>query len=298
MKAQNVCIPCILDDLVGATRDLELSSEVGRQVLREALGFLSGNFDGSRPPAFYITEVHRTLKRVTGIAVPFAEARERANHAGVKLADKVRAEIKNLPEVERLTRLIRLAIAGNELDFRTVGTGYRVTETALELRLREAATRSLAVDEMDVIHDATRKAEKGQQILFIHDNVGEIALDRLLIEELKREGARVASVLRGGPITSDATVKDGKTVGLDRVARVIESGPDTLGISFEEMSPALRKALKEADLIFSKGQANYYVLSEHRREIPAPIIYLLRTKCDLVASEFGHKGRVSIAALR
>jgi hypothetical protein len=295
MKAQNVCIPCILDDLVGAARNLDLSPEMSRQVLREALGFLAQNFDGSQTPAFYITEVHRTMKRVSGIPVPFAEARARSNQAGVKLADKVRAELKSLPEEKRGQRYLRLAIAGNELDFRTVGTGYGVTDTALELRLREAAAQPLAVDESGNIYQAAKRAKN---ILFIHDNVGEIALDRLLIEELGKMGAKVVSALRGGPITSDATVKDGQTVGLDRVARVIEAGPDTLGISFEEMSPALRKALKEADLIFSKGQANYYVLSEHRREIPAPIAYLLRTKCDLVASEFGLKGKVSIAALR
>ncbi|MDD5222554.1 MAG: ARMT1-like domain-containing protein [bacterium] len=295
MKAQNVCIPCILDDLVGAARDLDLSPEMSRQVIREALDFLAKNYDGARPPSFYITGVHRILKKVTGILVPFADIRERANHAGVKLADKVRTELKSVPEKERFHRLVRLAVAGNELDFRTVGTGYRVTETALELRLREAVSRSLAVDEIGKIHQAARKAKN---ILFIHDNVGEIALDRLLIEELKRMGARVASVLRGGPITSDATVEDGKTVGLDQVARVIEAGPDTLGISFEEMSSDLKKALAGADLIFSKGQANYYVLSEHRREIPAPIAYLLRTKCDLAASEFGQQGKVSIAALR
>lgn len=295
MKAQNVCIPCILDDLAGAARNLDLSPEMGRQVLREALGFLAQNFDGSQTPAFYITGVHRILKRVSGIPVPFAEARARANQAGVKLADKVRAELKSLPGEKRGQRYLRLAIAGNELDFRTVGTGYGVTDTALELRLREAAAQPLAVDESGNIYQAARRAKN---ILFIHDNVGEIALDRLLIEELGEIGAKVVSVLRGGPITSDATVQDGQTVGLDRVARVIEAGPDTLGISFEEMSPALKKALAEADLIFSKGQANYYVLSEHRREIPAPIAYLLRTKCDLVASEFGLKGKVSIAALR
>jgi len=295
MKAQNVCIPCILDDLVGATRILKLPPDVSRRVIREALGFLAKNFDGSRPPAFYITEVHRILKKVTGITVPFAEARERANQVCLKLAAKIRGEIKSLADLEYFRRLVLLAVAGNELDFRTAGTGYGVTEKDMDARLREAASRPLAVDEIGKIYEAA--AEAGQ-VLFIHDNVGEIALDRLLLEELKRMGAGVTSALRGGPITSDATVKDGKTVGLDQVARVIEAGPDTLGISFEEMSPDLKKALAGADLVISKGQANYYVLSEHRHEVAAPIAYLLRTKCDLCASEFGQKGRVSIAALR
>jgi len=295
LKAQNVCIPCILDDLVGAIRTLKLSPETSRKVIREALGYLAKGFDGSRPPASYITEIHRTLKRVTGITVPFAEARERANQVCLKLAARIRGEIKDLSDLECFHRLVRLAVAGNEMDFRTVGTGYGVTEKDMDSRLREAASRPLAVDEIGKLYEAAGEA---REVLFLHDNVGEIALDRLLIEELKRLGARVTSALRGGPITSDATVKDGKMVGLDQVAQVIEAGPDTLGISFEEMSPALKKALTGTDLILSKGQANYYVLSEHRQEVNAPIAYLIRTKCDLVASEFGQKGRVSIAALR
>ncbi|GAH29734.1 unnamed protein product, partial [marine sediment metagenome] len=49
----------------------------------------------------------------------------------------------------------------------------------------------------------------------------------------RRYGSSVTSVLRGGPITSDATMEDGEEVGLQEAAsEIILAGPDTLGISF------------------------------------------------------------------
>lgn len=295
MKAELVCIPCILDDVIGAVGQLGLASETRRQIVREVLAYLGGCFDTSRPPSDFITEAHRIVKRVSGIAVPFAEPRDLANRVGRDLAEGVRSEIARLTDEERFHRLVRFAIAGNELDFRTIGTGYGLSRSDIDARLRDAAGRELALDEVAQIRDAAREAS---EVLFIHDNVGEIAFDKLLIEELNRAGSRVTSALRGGAITSDATVDDGREMGIGDVARVIEAGPDTLGISFPEMSPDLRGELSRADLVISKGQANYYVLSEFRAEVPGRIAFLLRTKCDLVASKFSQEGKVSIAVLR
>jgi hypothetical protein len=125
-------------------------------------------------------------------------------------------------------------------------------------------------------------------VLYIHDNVGEIALDMLFIKEIRRHGCHVTSTLRGGPITSDATMEDGRAVGLDRaVDQLISAGPDTLGVSWEEASPELREAVRAARLIIAKGQANYYVLSEHRAELDAEIFCLFTIKCQPVADVVG-----------
>jgi hypothetical protein len=103
---------------------------------------------------------------------------------------------------------------------------------------------------------------------------------------------------RGGPITSDVVMSDANAVKMHEVANVILSGPDTLGISFKEMTEECRTALENADVIITKGQANFYVLSEFGMEFPnATIISLFVTKCDLVSDIFGLKGKVGIAAI-
>jgi uncharacterized protein with ATP-grasp and redox domains len=81
---------------------------------------------------------------------------------------------------------------------------------------------------------------------------------------------------------------DGRAVGLDSaVDRLIVAGPDTLGISWEEASPDLKKAMQGAALIIAKGQANYYVFSEHRAELPGEIFCLFTIKCQPVADVLG-----------
>ena len=89
---------------------------------------------------------------------------------------------------------------------------------------------------------------------------------------------------------------DFEAVGLDTAAdEILLAGPDTLGVSFEEMTPEMRAAVKDADVVLTKGQANYYVFDEHRGEVPGPIVSLLTTKCDLVSRRIGRRGKINAA---
>jgi hypothetical protein len=130
------------------------------------------------------------------------------------------------------------------------------------------------------------------------DNVGEIAVDRLLIEELQTRGICVSAALRGGPLTSDATVEDALATGFNPSSiRVITTGPDTLGMTFEEMSAEFRVEVERADLIIGKGQANFYAFCQNRRAFPGKIAALFRTKCAVISRLFNHEENIGIAAL-
>jgi hypothetical protein len=298
MKTCARCAPCILDDLVGATERLGLRESVRAQVTDEAVAYLAATYRagaGARLPSEHITEVHRILKRVAGLPMPFEELRRRCNEIGVAIAQTVAREAALLAPVERFHLLVRWSIAGNHLDFRTVGVGYDFAPERIAAVLRTPMDEGLAVDQVGAIREAALRAK---EVLFIHDNVGELAFDRLLCAELRASGARVVSALRGGPITSDAVVEDGAAVGLeDSVDEIIVAGPDTLGISLPEASVELRAALGRADLVVSKGQANYYVFSERPPEVPVPVALLLRTKCLPVSQQLGFQRVVNAALL-
>jgi uncharacterized protein with ATP-grasp and redox domains len=288
------CIPCIIDDLYGAMESLELDEDIKRQIMKECLEFLAKT-DFDREPSAYITEVHRILKRISGIKVPFAQRRLLCNQMGFELEKKLKPKIQNLAGLEKFSMLVRWSIAGNALDFRTVGTGYEFDIDAMERSLHKIAD-SLEVDQLNQIYDKVKSAKK---ILFIHDNVGEIVLDKMLIGCIKEEsGGIVVSVVRGGPITSDATMDDAEQVELSEAAtEVILAGPDTLGISFEEMSSELRNEMSKADIIFAKGQANFYVFSKHKDEVKCPVVCLLRTKCKYISGIFNYDDNINIATI-
>jgi len=290
MRIEPPCVACVFDDLEGAIRLLVDSQGTAHQIVEQALQFVASDYALSKVPSYYITGVHRIFKQVTGITMPFATLRRKANEVGLRITERL-----TLPEdsQERFHHLVRWAIAGNHLDFRTVGTGYELTTGQMHAMLEEQVQQGLQVDETSAILELVKRAKR---ILYILDNVGEIAFDKLLIQELQRY-AHVVSTVRGGPITSDAVMEDAVQVGLDQVVPLILAGPDTLGISLDEMSPELRQEMTCADLIITKGQANYYVMDDYRHQARQHIACLFSTKCDLVSRDFGLRGKVSIAAL-
>lgn len=290
MKVALECLPCIVDDVISAMTLLVKDDGKQIQCSREVAQFLSDTYGAEREPSYYITEVHRILKRISGIDVPFSEKRHASNVLGKKIAERLA-----LPESEedRFFFLIRAAVAANHIDYRTAGTGYEITTEKTEAIFSWEMERGLAVDESREILKTVKSAHS---VLYICDNVGEIAFDRLLISEIGKYADVVAAV-RGGPITSDATLEDARFVGLDDTCPLIVTGPDTLGISFHEMSCELEGAMKKSDLIVTKGQANFYVMEEHKSEIGPPIACLFSTKCNHVSSYFNLTGKINIATL-
>lgn len=294
MLTELPCLSCILDDLIGAMELLPLSTEEKEKILKEALEYLSREFFKPCPPSYHITEVHRILKRVSGIKVPFKKLRQACNRVGVEIARGLSSRFPGRPTQKKFTELVKWAIAGNVLDFRTVGTGYGLGVERIQHMLKENVKEGLKVDDTPKLYQSLEKG--GKEILYVLDNVGEIALDKLLMEKINLLGNEVITSLRGGPITSDATFEDGEEVNLLRSpVKVILAGPDTLGISWREKSEVLSRAIKEADIIITKGQANYYVFSQYRAEIPGRLFCLFTTKCDPVSEKFGFKGKINLA---
>ncbi len=297
MRAGLACPACIVDDLRGALEDAVPREDLRRAILREAMAWLGAGFDFERIPSFYITGVHRLLKERASLAEPFHDLRARCNAAGMALAPALQARAAALPgDLERFQLLVRWAIAGNHLDFRTVGTGYDLAPQRIEEALQGVLAEGLAIDHTPAILELVHTAP---EVLYLADNVGEIALDALLVAELQRYGCRVTVAVKGGPITSDATLTDARTVGLDGQAPLILTGPDTLGMPLgNEMSADLKAALGRVGLVIAKGQANYYALSELASELPGHCVCLLRTKCAQAASALGLSApRANVAAL-
>ena len=295
MRTHLNCASCIIDDLCGALNLLPLKEETKHEILKESFRFLSREFSTEKIPSYFITEVHRILKRISGIEIPFKERRNKCNQLGIKMAGKIGLEAERLEEFDRFSFLVNWAIASNHLDFRTVGAGYGFQMAEIIEELRACVSEGLRIDRRVEIF---QKAKNSSEILYIHDNVGEIAFDKLLIKEIRRYGASVTSALRGGPITSDATIEDGETVGLQEAAsKIILAGPDTLGISLNEMSDQLKEELQTADLVIAKGQANYYALTEYRSKVPGTIACLFRTKCEIVSNELRETGKINVAIL-
>jgi uncharacterized protein with ATP-grasp and redox domains len=296
MKTHATCASCFIDDLEGALATTVSDPALHLEILREAMAWLGDEFDCQRIPSYYITGVHRLLKQRAGLEMPFRELREQCNRAGSAIRKRVARQLQSIDhDHNRLRTLVLWAIAGNHLDFRTVGTGYDLAVDPIAVQLAEIVDEGLAIDHTSQLMAITHSRPR---VLYLADNVGEIALDTLLVEELLRLGCQVTVAVKGGPITSDAVLEDAQAVGMDKLAPLILAGPDTLGLPLDEMSDAVRDELQHADLVLSKGQANYYACSELVGTVPPQFMCLLRTKCLVAARSLGlDQPRVNVAVL-
>jgi damage-control phosphatase, subfamily I len=290
------CLTCIIDDILEALKLLKVSREGTDAVMVDVLKYLAEHYSSSEPPSYYITEMHRILKRRLNLETPFSELREICLASCGNVALDCAREAQGLSGKERMRFFVRWAVASNALDFRTAGAGYSIAADTIGRMLKDLFDAGLDIDETEKIFDRITKARR---IVYLPDNVGELPFDKLLIAECASYGPVFTVPFRGGPITSDVVLADAETVKLDEVVGdIIVSGPDTLGVSFKEMTEECKTALGNADVIIGKGQANFYVLSEFGMQFPhAALISLFVTKCRPVSRFFGAGDKISVAAV-
>jgi hypothetical protein len=180
----------------------------------------------------------------------------------------------------RIFRGIRASIAGNVADY-AVDPELAGNE---EKKLREAFKLKFSMSDFEKFYSRLKSA---QNILVICDNAGEIAFDRVLIEEFSRLGKRTAVAVKSGPALNDALRDDALQVGLDKVpnTRIITTGQNRMGIDLKSASPALKSAWQSADLVLAKGQANFESLAGWNDKL----FFLTMIKCRTLEAELGIK---------
>jgi hypothetical protein len=176
-----------------------------------------------------------------------------------------------------LETAVRVSIAGNMIDG---ALGARLTDEVVQQTLEQALVMPLVgeVEELEHWVDASGT------ILFLADNAGEIACDRLLIEQLLPK--KITLAVNGSPALNDATYEDAETVGLTDMVEVIDNGNDGLGTLLPQCSETFLDHFHSADLILSKGLANFETLCESGQH-EANICYLFKAKCPFISRYAG-----------
>lgn len=81
-------------------------------------------------------------------------------------------------------------------------------------------------------------------------------------------------------------MEDAAYVGMTDQFRVISNGSGFLGTILKDCSEEFKQVYQKADLVISKGQANYESLEALGRE-DRRLYFLLRAKCEIVAKDLG-----------
>ena len=277
MRAFLDCYPCFFIQTLRTARMVTSDEKTILQILHEVSTTLPKIPFNVTPPEIG-REVYRIISRRTGVEDPYKEVKDRC----IREALSLYPELKRLVESseDRLMTAIRLAIAGNVIDFGTDSS------FDLEQELETVFSQDFAIDNSQEFREALKQA---RNVLYLADNAGETVFDRLLIEEMDKP---VIYVVREKPIINDATREDALLSGLDKVSEITSSGCDTPGTILKFCSDEFLETYRSANLIISKGQGNYEALSDEKR----PLFFLLKAKCQVVARDLGVKNGSIILA--
>lgn len=292
IKTDPRCADCNLRE--AATAGKAVGGRAGTGVVAAGAAYVSKGLSLERTPSVHLTAVHRLAFAAAGDKPPFAAARARMVEAGAALEPAIVAAIAAATDpAGRLAAAARWAAAASHLDPRDAGRGIDLPDArSLADEVTAIALGPLAVDDSGIALDLLKKS---RNVLFIHDGVGELPADRLLIAELLKHCRRIYSVVSGAPLGGRATIDDVHKAGIADIANeVFAMGSGEIGMVWEDAAPELKGKLEVVDLIVSKGQANVYALHDREKEILKPMYCLFRTQCDPVAEVFGHKGRVTV----
>jgi uncharacterized protein with ATP-grasp and redox domains len=273
MRATTTCIPCYLKQALSAAREITDDPETQRLVLNSVAELLP-DLPLDNTPAENSTYVLWRAHEILDCHDPFAAKKHHYNEVALSMYPDLKAIVQ--ASDLSLDAAVKVAAAGNIIDLGILDRA----DVNLGAMLQEVLTEGLAVDETVLLQERLGRAS---QVLYLVDNAGEIAFDKVLIEELQARGLNVTVVVKGAPILNDATMEDAVAVGIDSTSRVVSNGSSMMGTELKTCSSEFLRQFEAADLTISKGQANFETLNE----TSAPIFFILKAKCPEVGRELG-----------
>ncbi len=267
MRISDSCAKCLYDRQRNKTDNAEYLAGI------KALLDQRGEDDTSPYMVYLFNKLH---VKYFGKGADYKDIKKQYNDLVLGMEDELRREIEKSPDP--LAKALIMSRIGNYIDF---GAMNHVDPGEFMALFGDTEMRE---DDILVYEAFLMTCETGRSFLLVCDNCGEIVLDKLMIEELKKRFPHltVRALVRGGEVLNDATVEDAHYTGLDRVAGIVSNGEAIAGTVYDMMPGEARKALDEADVILAKGQGNYESMSGQGRHV----FYAFLCKCDLFINRF------------
>jgi len=267
------CVPCFQRQALHATKlattDLEKQSDILRKVINALM-----DMEWEQSPPKLAQVVHRIVREELGTD-PYQGVKAESNEKALDLYEHMKGIVSS--SHDPILTAVKIAIAGNIMDFGPY------SDFDFDATLSECMGSDLEVDQCD---EFKKLCQDSSTILYLVDNAGEVVCDRVLLETIigRYSPERITLAVKGGNILNDATYHDIEQVGLDTLPNVdilcVSNGEPFTGIPRE--SGCFRKIMDSYDMIISKGQGNYEMLSSN-----TDIFFLLKAKCGIIADDIG-----------
>ena len=274
-KLKSVCVSSMLNSRINQFPEdapEEKKVEYMTRVLREL-----GEMKDAHGPVLATRNIVQFQAELFGKKQDYSELKSKFNQFVMEKVPFLKSEIEKVDD--SFKRAIQYGIVGNYIDFAVM---EHVDEKQLEQLFIDASKYSLDEETYQAMKQDICNAEK---IVYLLDNCGEIVIDKLIIEEVKRLNPRamITAIVRGEEVVNDATIEDAEQVSLTEVVEVIGNGSDILGTCLKYISEEARTVIEKADVVLSKGQGNFETLLGYDKNI----YYIFLCKCEMIAEMFG-----------
>jgi len=275
MNFNEECITCLVESQYRLSRGH--GTEQDRiAFLQDVCAAIPTAPEGVAAP-WFIPVFTKAFERHFGIRDPYAEIKKHANEMSLAVLPRLEQTVSDAEDP--LLAALYVSRTGNFLDFAVLTR--ECIEERMQKVLEELETPPL--DAKEYMH-FREELERGKKLLILGDNAGEIVFDTVLVKELKNKypGLEILYAVRGGNAQNDATMEDAEVSGMTELVRVIGNGSAIPGTELDYISKELKDHLMTADLILSKGQANFETLVT----CGLNIYYMFLCKCPKFARRF------------
>jgi uncharacterized protein with ATP-grasp and redox domains len=270
------CYPCIFQQLLSIAKLMKLDEAEKKILFEKSMQFLLVTHGEG-------IVVQHIIRKATDIVIDmmnkpidfdlYSAIKTHSNDIAIEYYQVFKTDIRE--SSSPLQKAIKIAAAGNIIDF---GAKHHAV-LDIEKELDSIDQRGFGIYHYDEFY---KRLSTASDLLYICDNSGEIVLDKIFIEEIKKAfpSLDIVCAVRERPIINDAVLNDALYVGLDKVATVISSGSVYPGTILGETSCEFRKLFDKSDIIISKGQGNFETLLDTATE---KMFFILRIKCETMA---------------
>ncbi len=273
-RLTSACISCLTKGHIDKYPE-NISEEQQIEYKQRALQII-GNAKYTDSAPMIVNKLDKLRMEMFGQNVDYTDIKKYFNEYVMKKQSRIEEEISDADD--QLLRGLQYSMTGNYIDF---GAMESVSEEKFEVLLSNA--KNISLDKVEYQNLKT-DLESAKNLVFLHDNCGEIVFDHVLIKTLKEiyPDLHITSMVRGVPVLNDATIDDARQIGLTDTVEVAGNGSTIAGTCLEDVSEDALKIIQNADVIISKGQGNFETLYG----CGLNVYYLFMCKCTLFANRF------------
>nr|MDO8109185.1 ARMT1-like domain-containing protein [Candidatus Sigynarchaeota archaeon] len=285
------CSVCLLDMALSYFQASTSDHATITAGMKKIINMMKQDLNGDAYTFLIGNKIAREVCALLGKEDLFEAVKRRSNEVCESMFPSLLDRYKSITDFdEKMDFVLCAIVAGNVIDVSTPGHDFKLESAELFKIIEEIHDRGFAINDRKKLKTLVLDP-RVKKFLLVLDNAGEIVFDKLLVMFLKEHGKNVTCMVKGKPISNDATKADLRDTGMDKLCDgILETSIASVGYVIPDNEKNVVDTVNGMDVVIGKGQANLETLCVYLDEIKAKHVFIVsRIKCPTVAEFQGVK---------